>query len=118
MTDPGKPIISLVLDAKLIAMHTYKLIFKGIERGERSAEYVQEWSVRVPAGSRTDKSLNKPQCCYIKNSAAAFVFFVEPDTFHAMSSKRAEIANSSNGHNSTVFYVLNLASFFEHPYSR
>lgn len=46
-------IIPMLLDAKLVTMHTDKMLFKGIERGEGGAEYVQEWSVRVLAGSKT-----------------------------------------------------------------
>lgn len=43
----------MLLDAKLVTMHTDKMLFKGIERVESGAEYVQEWSFRVLAGSRT-----------------------------------------------------------------
>jgi hypothetical protein len=43
----------MLLDAKLVTMHTDKMLFKGIERGEGGAEYVQEWPVRILAGSRT-----------------------------------------------------------------
>lgn len=45
-----EPIIPVLGDAKLITMHGDKMLFKGIERGEGGAEYVQEWSVRIETG--------------------------------------------------------------------
>ena len=48
-----EPIIPVLLDAKLVTMHSDKMLFKGIERGEGGAEYAQEWSVMVLAGSKT-----------------------------------------------------------------
>lgn len=48
-----EPIMPVLLDAKLVTMHTDKMLFKGIERGEGGAEFVQEWSVLVLAGSKT-----------------------------------------------------------------
>jgi len=48
-----EPIIPLLLNAELVTMHSDKMLFHGHERGEGGAEYVQEWSVRVLAGSKT-----------------------------------------------------------------
>jgi hypothetical protein len=48
-----EPIIPVLLDARLITMHHDKMLFRGIERGEGGAEFVQEWSVLVLAGSKT-----------------------------------------------------------------
>lgn len=42
-----EPIIPVLIDAKLVTMHSDKMLFRGIERGEGGAEYVQEWSVMV-----------------------------------------------------------------------
>lgn len=47
-----EPIIPVLNDAKLITMHGDKMLFKGYERGEGGAEYVQEWSVRVEIDGR------------------------------------------------------------------
>ena len=47
------PIIPVLLDARLVTMHSDKMLFRGIERGEGGAEFVQEWSVMVLAGSKT-----------------------------------------------------------------
>jgi hypothetical protein len=46
-----EPIIPVLIDAKLITMHGDKMLFKGIEREEGGAEYVQEWSVMVKMSS-------------------------------------------------------------------
>ena len=46
-----EPIIPVLIDAKLVTMHSDKMLFRGVERGEGGAEYVQEWSVMVPNGS-------------------------------------------------------------------
>lgn len=48
-----EPIIPVLLDARLVTMHHDKMLFRGIERGDGGAEFVQEWSVLVLAGSRT-----------------------------------------------------------------
>lgn len=42
-----EPIIPVLVDAKLVTMHGDKMLFRGTERGEGGAEYVQEWSVMV-----------------------------------------------------------------------
>ena len=42
-----EPIIPILFDARLVTMHSDKMLFRGIERGEGGAEYVQEWSVMV-----------------------------------------------------------------------
>jgi hypothetical protein len=42
-----EPIIPVLMDAKLVTMHSDKMLFRGVERGEGGAEFVQEWSVMV-----------------------------------------------------------------------
>ena len=42
-----EPIMPILFDARLVTMHSDKMLFRGIERGEGGAEYVQEWSVMV-----------------------------------------------------------------------
>lgn len=42
-----EPIIPVLTDARLVTMHSDKMLFRGVERGEDGAEYVQEWSVMV-----------------------------------------------------------------------
>jgi hypothetical protein len=41
------PILPVLIDAKLVTMHSDKMLFRGVERGEDASEYVQEWSVMV-----------------------------------------------------------------------
>ena len=48
-----EPIIPVLIDAKLTTMHSDKMLFRGIERGEGGAEFVLERSVMVLAGSKT-----------------------------------------------------------------
>jgi hypothetical protein len=45
------PVIPELLDAKLIAMHGDKMLFRGLERGPEGAEWAQEWSVRIRLGA-------------------------------------------------------------------
>lgn len=47
-----EPIIPVLNNAQLITMHGDKMLFKGYERGEGGAEFVQEWSVRVEIDGR------------------------------------------------------------------
>lgn len=49
-----EPIIAVLNNAQLVTMHGDKMLFKGYERGDSGAEYVQEWSVMVRVGSRPD----------------------------------------------------------------
>ena len=46
-----EPIIPVLVDAKLVTMHSDKMLFKGFERGDGGAEYAQEWPVMIPNGS-------------------------------------------------------------------
>jgi len=48
-----EPIIPVPIDARLITMQHDMMLFKGIQRDEGGAEFVQEWSVLVLVGSRT-----------------------------------------------------------------
>jgi hypothetical protein len=44
-----KPIIPILYDAKLVSMHSGKMLFRGIERigVEEGPQFLQEWSVMV-----------------------------------------------------------------------
>ena len=108
----------MLLDAKLVTMHTDKMLFKGSSEGRAAPSTCRSGRLGFWPGRGPDEALNRPQCRDVKNSAAAFVFFVKPNTFHAMGSDRAEVAYSSDGHDSTVFSMLNLTFFFEHPHPR
>ena len=43
----AQPLIPILYDARLSAMHSNKMLFKGIERDSHGAEFVQEWSVQI-----------------------------------------------------------------------
>lgn len=44
-----KPLIPVLIDARLVTMHGNKMLFRGLERAgaEDGAQYLQEWSVMV-----------------------------------------------------------------------
>jgi len=44
-----EPVIPVLRDARLVAMHSDKMLFKGVEQAPDGTEYVQEWSVMVMA---------------------------------------------------------------------
>lgn len=43
------PVIPILYDAKLVSMHSGKMLFRGLERsgGEEGPQFLQEWSVLV-----------------------------------------------------------------------
>lgn len=43
----GTTLVPTLHEARLISMHSFKMLFRGIERDEKGAEYVQEWSVQI-----------------------------------------------------------------------
>lgn len=44
-----KPVLPVLYDARLVSMHSGKMLFRGIERagGEEGPQFLQEWSVLV-----------------------------------------------------------------------
>lgn len=43
----GTTLLPTLHDARLISMHSMKMLFRGIEKDRSGAEFVQEWSVQV-----------------------------------------------------------------------
>jgi hypothetical protein len=47
-----EPVIPVLYEARLVTMHSAKMLFKGIERAPDGAECCQEWSVLVIGGGQ------------------------------------------------------------------